>query len=86
MALSYSLSDDELQLTLKGNDERTQSRTFYADNTTATDRHDKIEITIEEHAVYVCFDDGEIHACTKIRYSRDNAFEHPEVLCTKSMK
>ena len=86
-ASSYSLSHDQLQLTLK--DKYGGTLTLGPDNTTVTESNDchrlqQIEIAIEDDTVFVLLDDEKCHECTKIKYPFDSEFEHPQILYRKS--
>ena len=95
-AFSYSLSNDQLQLTLHskapelGNSLSYQDKlTLGPDNTTVTEsddcfREQQIEITIEKDTVFVLLDDETLHECTKIKYPFDSVFENLQILCCKS--
>ena len=96
--VSYSVSDDQLQLTLRsraaelGNSLLYQGKhTLGPANTTITESVNNgwfdeqwIEITIEEDTVFVVLDDEKCYPCTKIKYRFDAIWENPQILCCRS--
>ena len=95
-AFSYSLSNDQRQLTLRSKAPELGNKLLYQDkltlgpaNTTVTEsddyfREQEIQITIAENTVFVLLDDEEFYECTKIKYPSDIVFENLQILCRKS--
>ena len=95
-AFSYSLSNDQRQLTLRSKAPELGNKLLYQGkltlgpaNTTVTEsddyfREQEIQITIAENTVFVLLDDEEFYECTKIKYPFDTVVENLQVLCCKS--
>ena len=95
-AFSYSLSNDQRQLTLRSKAPELGNKLLYQGkltlgpaNTTVTEsddyfREQEIQITIAENTVFVLLDDEEFYECTKIKYPFDTVVENLQILCRKS--
>ena len=95
-AFSYSLSNDQRQLTLRSKAPELGNKLLYQGkltlgpaNTTVTEsddyfREQEIQITIAENTVFVLLDDEEFYECTKIKYPFDTVVENLQILCCKS--